>query len=152
MREEIEAHLVDRLEEVEGKVPTVYKDSKGLWTIGIGILVDPKVPGAGLTYEEMRYLARNRIRAAEDELDAAFPWFAGVDEPRRAVFVELVFNMGMGNRKKGLRSFVNTLRAAAEGRWLDVGAGLRRSKWYRDVKPRRADPLIRQVETGQWQY
>lgn len=152
MDNSLEVKLIARLIHVEGRRSTVYKDSKGLWTIGIGRLVDPSVPGAGLSEDEQVYLCRNDIRLKEAELDAAFPWFERLNAPRRLVLVELAFNMGLGNRRQGLLSFINTLPAIERGDWPRVERGLRASKWYRDVKPRRAEPLIKQLVTGEWQY
>ena len=140
--------ILDRLERVEKFVPHVYQDSKGLWTLGIGTLVDPK--GGGISREEARWLAARRVRRAEAQLRERFVWFATLDPVRQRVFVELVFNMGMGNSKRGMLSFKHTLAAAARGDWERVAAGLRASKWYRDVKPRRANPLIAAVRTGLW--
>lgn len=152
MREELEDRLVDHLKEVEGDRATVYKDSKGLLTIGIGRLVDPAVRGAGLRPEERVYLCRNDIRNAEAELEARYPWYERLNDVRRLVLVELLFNMGLGNPRQGFLSFVNTLPAIGRGDFATAARGLRRSKWYRDVGPRRADPLIAALESGEWRY
>lgn len=131
----------------EGKVPHVYKDTKGLYTIGIGTLVDKRM-GAGLTDDEMYFLARNRIRLFAKELDAKLPWWRDLTPVRQRVILELAYNMGVGNRIKGLLSFYNTLPAIQRGDYETAAAGLLRSKWAKDVGPNRAARLTSALIKG----
>lgn len=131
----------------EGKVRHVYQDTKGYYTIGIGTLVDERL-GAGLTDEEMYYLARNRVRAFSEELDKKLPWWRDLTPRRQRVILELAYNMGVGSRKKGLLSFFNTLPAIERGDYETAVNGLLRSKWADDVGPTRAGRLTKALLEG----
>ena len=131
----------------EGKVPHVYKDTKGLYTIGIGTLVD-KSMNAGLTDDEMLYLARNRARLYAEELDLKIPWWRDLSPVRQRVILELAYNMGVGNRTRGLLSFYNTLPAIQRGDYKTAVAGLERSKWAKDVGPNRTARLTSALLQG----
>ena len=142
------AKLTQRLMDSEGFVPHAYQDSLGLWTVGYGTLID-KRKGGGLTEDEGRYLLENRIRWALEAVRAEFSWFDGLNQPRQTVLVEMAFNMGMGDATHGLKSFKNTLAAMRLGDYKKAAAGMRASKWARQVG-QRADDLAEIMEVGRW--
>jgi lysozyme len=74
-----------------------------------------------------------------------FPWFDTLNEPRQAVLVGMIFQMGLA----GTLKFVNTLEDMSEGRWLDAANGIRSSKWAKQTKMR-ARLLAAQLESGSW--
>ena len=53
--------LHDQLEFDEDKKPYPYKDGEGLWTVGVGRLIDA-TKGAGLSEDEIVYLLNNKKR------------------------------------------------------------------------------------------
>jgi lysozyme len=122
-----------------------YRDTAGYLTIGYGHNLDAK----GITFEEADHLLENDMDEAEEALVRALPWVKDLDQPRARVLLELAFNMGIGDAKGGLLSFKNTLEAIRTHDWTKAARGLEESKWYRDVKPRRADPLIERILTGE---
>lgn len=146
----------------EGERRLRYLDSEGHWTIGIGRNLDARpfnaaelaVIGAdrdldrfGLNRREIDMLYARDVNDAVASLDRFLPWWRGLDEVRRRVMVDMMFNMGPGDSKRGLLSFVNTLAAVRNRRFDDAAAGMRVSKWAAQTKTR-ADRLIAMMETG----
>lgn len=146
----------------EGERRLRYRDSEGHWTIGIGRNLDARpfnaaemaVIGAerdldrfGLNRREIDMLYARDVSDAVRDLDRFLSWWRGLDEVRRRVLVDMMFNMGPGDSKRGVLSFVNTLAAIRGRRFADAAAGLRASKWAAQTKTR-ADRLIAMMETG----
>lgn len=131
--------LAKELARDEGEVLHAYQDSEGLWTIGIGCLIDRR-RGGGITHEEAVYLLGNRVAAKEAELDRAIPWWRGLSPARQRVILNMAYNMGVGDAASGLLSFHDTLAAIQRGDWKAAAAGMKASKWARQVGER-ADRL-----------
>ena len=108
----------------EGLRHSVYTDSLGYATIGVGRMVDAR-KGGKITTEEAFFLLRNDIAEREAFLLAAYPWYSGLSDVRRAVILSMAFQLGT----TGLAAFRNTLQAVAEGRFGDAADGILRSKW-----------------------
>jgi len=125
----------------EGERPKVYRCPAGKLSIGVG----RNLEDLGITLGESRYLLANDIARVTTELDAAFPWWRGLSEIRRAVLVDMCFNLGLPR----LKGFQKMLAALQANDWPEAAAQMRDSKWYSDVKDR-ADRLIRMMETDQW--
>lgn len=140
-------NLESQLREDEGEKLTAYKDSKGLLTIGVGILIDSSVPGAGITKEESTYLLRNRIASKTAEVERALPWVSTLSAVRKSVLINMAFQMGTA----GLLGFKNTLAAIEKGQWQAASVGMLDSKWARTDSPNRAQRLAKQMLTGVWQ-
>ncbi|QBZ71748.1 hypothetical protein [Pseudomonas phage KP1] len=138
--------LEDQLRLDEGEVLHAYTDSKGYLTIGIGVLID-KRKGGGITKEESTYLFHNRMTAKNRELMARFPWMAKLDEVRRAVFLNMAFQMGV----EGVAGFKNALKAASVGNYTQAAVEMLDSKWAREDSPERAERLATQMSSGVWQ-
>jgi lysozyme len=142
--------LMARLRDEEGTGPVVngrlmsYLDTKGKRTIGYG----RNITDRGISAEEADHLLQND--AAEVVTDLAAHWspWASLDMVRRVVIADLYFNMRLGNPKGFVREFGPTLDVVAAGQYQLAATRMRRWKWYRDVGPRRADPLIAMMRTG----
>lgn len=143
------------LEEHEGFVPHAYQDSLGIWTIGIGTMIDGR-RGGGITHDEALYLLQNRIQKAALQLDRAIPWWRALDEIRRRILVDMCFNMGVGraprtngldDKGEGLLSFQNTLAHIKAGNYTLAAAGMLKSKWATQTG-NRAQRLARMMESG----
>lgn len=74
---------------------TMYKDSLGYWTIGVGRLIDP-AKGGKLSVDECMYLLGNDLSNSRGEL-SSFPWFRQLDKVRQDMLVEMNFNVGLSN-------------------------------------------------------
>ena len=127
----------------EGKRNKVYKDSLGIETIGVG----RNLRDRGLTDEEIGILLRNDIAAVCADLDRELPWWRLMSDARQRALANMCFNMGIGNEKKGLLSFKNTLAAMKTGNYIMAAAGMRASKWAVQVGAR-AERLAKMMEAG----
>ena len=81
--------LIEQLELHEGRRSKPYLDSVGKWTVGVGRNLSDK----GLSDDEIDYLLANDLRECRADL-ASFPWFAGLDDVRRNVLIDMRLNLG----------------------------------------------------------
>lgn len=137
----------EQLRADEGEKACVYQDHKGYWTIGIGRLVDPRVPGAGLRPREIEFLFENDLADREAELASRLPWFGRLDDARRGALVNMSFQLGVS----GLMAFQKMLAAMRDERWADAEVHALDSKWAKVDTPPRARRIARQLATGEWQ-
>ena len=98
------SRLTDLITRHEGRKPKMYKDSKGLWTIGIGRLLS----GKRLSDDEIDLMFRNDLRMAHSIAvyfaDGRWPVLGVV---RRAVLTGMAFNLGQRlYRFKNLRKAI----------------------------------------------
>lgn len=114
-----------------------YTDTTGNLTIGVGHNLTEGLP-AFLVEDLLSWDILTAVRAT----DRMFPWVAALDDVRRRVFVELVFNLG-----GRLLGFHDTLAHARAGRWRDAATSLLDSLWARQVGSR-AQTLADMLATG----
>lgn len=119
-----------------------YKDSKGILSIGYGRNLEAN----GIRDTEALQFLNNDLDDAIHRCFAELPWYRNLDTVRQSVVAELVFNMGM----KTFGQFVNTMAAIEHRDFVAAARGLRQSKWYQDVKAKRGDKLVSQMESGLW--
>ncbi len=130
--------------EEEGKSRGAYFDSRKLLTIGIGCLIDPSIPGAGLCDEAITVQFAHDSRAARD-IAAQFPHFAELNEVRQAVLISMTFQMGA----KPLR-WPNFVAALQERDYPKAAEAGRDSDWWRTQTHIRAERAMTMLETGAW--
>ena len=135
--------LIEMIKRHEGVVPYAYQDSRGYWTIGVGRLIDEEL-GGGLFDDEIDYLLTNDINRCIEEAET-YPWFAGLSEPRQAVVISLLFNLG----KPRWDGFKKAQAAIAEGDMAEASRQLLDSKWARQVG-KRAHEMAAQLQSGEW--
>lgn len=140
----------------EGKRRRRYRDTKGIWTVGIGhnIEADPSYPytlsDEPLSDEQISNLFWNDITNVIAELDSRWPWYTSMTDARQRVLANMCFNMGA----RTLSTFKNTLAAMKAGYYLQAAQGMRQSLWARQVglgtpdNPGRAERLARMMEKG----
>lgn len=140
------AHSIMTLQEQivrdEGMRLTIYQDSVGKWTIGIG----RNLSDVGISKQEALIMLANDIQNAENRLEQEFPWAPGLDTVRYSVLVNMTFNMGIA----GLAQFHNFLTALQNHDWNLASQEMLNSLWAKQVGPR-AQRLALQIETGEWQ-
>ena len=107
-----ESHFLDKLIEHEGMVLTVYQDTLGIDTIGIGRNLKDRgiskeeldymdypnmdaVYEHGITEADARYLAMNDVKIVERELCAVHKCVEELDSTRQLVLMDMAFNMGV---------------------------------------------------------
>jgi len=135
--------LLDLVKLHEGVVSHAYEDSRGYLTIGVGRLIDKKLNG-GLSEDEINYLLANDIKRCEDEA-MLYPFYARLDEARKAVIISMLFNLGKPNFDK----FQNLQAALLVGDYRLAAAGMLRSRWAEQVKGRAVE-LSKMMESGEW--
>jgi len=140
------AKATDQIKEDEGLVLHVYDDSLGYSTIGYGRLVDRRKNG-GISEEEALYLLKNDVNARLNVLENAIDFFARLDDARKAVLLNMSFQLGIA----GLLKFKSTLSYIESGDYENASANMLKSLWARQT-PNRANRLAEQMRTGTWQY
>lgn len=137
--------LVKQLRRDEGERLSAYQDHLGYWTLGVGRLIDAR-KGGGITPEESAYLLSNDIDRCIESLETQLSWFKDLDEVRKAVLVNMRFQLGL----KGLLGFKNTLEMIRKGQYQEAAEGMLQSLWAQQT-PQRAQRLSKQLSTGVWQ-
>lgn len=127
---------------------TVYFDSNGIPTTGVGHNLRAKPLPNGWTYPlndvQVTTLLLNDVQEdAVAPLDKHLPWWAQMDAVRQRVIANMCFNMGINE----LLTFHNTLAAMQSGDYAAAEAGMKASAWYGQVG-QRAVRLCHMMLTG----
>jgi len=133
------AKLRDQLVRHEGLRLTVYEDSLGIPTIGVG----RNLRDRGITEGEAYTLLEHDIEICLAECAKSFPWFGVLDPMRQRVWVDLCFNLGITR----LLKFTSTIAAMARNDCQSAAAHLEDSKWFTQVG-RRGPWLCQALRTG----
>lgn len=132
--------LMAQLIEHEGLRLDLYKDTVGIWTIGVG----RNLEHVGLRSEvEAKYLLRSDVLAIRSDLLVALPWISDLDDVRQRVLNNMAFNLGVA----GLLGFHRTLRHISDGKYTDAAHEMLQSLWARQVG-KRAIALSKMMATG----
>jgi lysozyme len=156
------SNFLDKLVDHEGMVLTVYKDSLGIDTIGIGRNLKDRgisreeldyldIPNMEVVYEhgiseaDARYLALNDIAIVENELCRVHNCVENLDSVRQLVLMDMAFNMGVPR----LCKFKLMWNAIHEEKWEVASREMIDSKWARQVG-RRAKILSDAMASGEF--
>ena len=133
--------LVKQLKKHEGIELKPYKCTSNKLTIGIG----RNLEDVGISEHEAEFLLMNDM---DTYMTAAksYNWYAGLNDARKAVIVNMLFNMGQTNFNK----FLKMKQALDVGDYPEAAVQMLQSKWAKQVKGRSAE-LSKQMETGKWQ-
>lgn len=123
---------------------SVYKDSLGYFTIGIGFLCDEKL-GAGLSIDECMFILRSRIQNLEREL-GPYSWFQKSDRPRQEALIHLAYNLGIPR----LLNFKNMLSCFDKKDYVNAVKELLNSRWATQVQKSRVDGLTYLIKEGKY--
>jgi lysozyme len=143
------ANFIDKLIEHEGLVLTVYQDSLGIDTIGIGRNLEDRgiskeeldymdIPSMAVVYEhgiteaDARYLAENDVQIVEEELVRSHPCVDKLDSVRQLVLMDMAFNMGVPR----LCKFKNMWNAIHNEDFPNAAKEMLDSRWAIQVKSR----------------
>ena len=128
----------------EGVVRHAYEDSLGFTTIGVGRLIDAR-RGGGLRDSEIDFLLHNDIAEKTAQVLAALPWASKLSETRRAVLINMAFQLGIN----GLLKFKRALGSIEAGQYSEAAMEMLDSLWAQQT-PERAKRLAKQMTTGEW--
>jgi len=132
--------IFDQLRRDEGMRRTMYRDSLGYETFGVGHKATTPLSDAAI-----EQILHDDVAAAAANIDAVFTWAKSLSEARYGALINLVFNMGLG----GVLSFKNMLHAMRESRWDDAARELLDSKYATQVGLR-AERLATQLSEDRW--
>ncbi|MDL2279078.1 glycoside hydrolase family protein [Desulfovibrio sp. OttesenSCG-928-G11] len=157
------ARLETQLDHSEGFRLKAYRCTSGRLSIGRGHNCDASpVPGVSkvgdsITREQAEALFQADLDMAIANVRQTLPWVTELSAARQAVLYDMAFNMGVGNSKRGLLSFRNTLKYIEFGDYEKAASNMMMSAWAYQVgdgpggRFDRAERLARQMETGAWQ-
>jgi lysozyme len=137
----------------EGVRYSVYSDTKGIPTVGVGhnCQVSPLPVGweCPLADAQINQLLARDISTSLAKLDANIPWWRQMDDVRQRVLANMAFNMGVGNATlgTGVLGFKTALGAMQRGSYAIAAAAMVSSQWYRQTGDR-AKRLCQAMETG----
>lgn len=138
----LEMDVLDDLVEDEGFIGHAYQDSLGYLTIGIGTCID-RAKNCGITLEEAKYLARNRLDPSIRSLMDALPHWPEYPYAVRRALANMAYQLGA----KGLLGFHDMLAAIEDGdygRAADEGMS---SLWARQT-PNRALKITNMIRSA----
>ena len=124
----------------EGERLRAYKDTRGYITIGFG----RNLEGRGISHEEALMLFTRDYSEARNEA-LTYPWFNSLGEPRQAVVIDMIFELGTG----GFRLFVHLHQALAARNYKAAAAAMLNSAWDWEV-PQRAHDNAAIMNIGAW--
>lgn len=155
--------IKQRLALHEGFKSKPYKCTSGKLTIGIGHniednpfteeelrLVDKDYMEKGITKAQAFAILARDIMQFDSELRKKIPFYANLDDERQYALLDMTFNMGIGNNKKGLLSFKNMLRYLGTGFYKQAAEECLNSKYRREL-PARAGRIANLIRTGKWE-
>ena len=130
----------------EGQRSTMYRDTKGIPTIGVGFnLTTASAPGqiaalgldypavlngsVALTPDQIDQLLQTTLQTAVAAAQALVSDFDSIPGPQQIVLTDLAFNMGQAT----LGTFVHTLGFVEQQNWPMAAYNLRQSLWFTQV-------------------
>ena len=123
----------------EGIRLTVYEDSEGIPTIGVGRNLK-----RGITEFEAEMLLVNDVSGCVSDLDMSFPWWKDLTPVRQRALLNMCFNLGL-HRLMGFRKMLKALR---EGDYMEASIQAIDSKWAKQVGSR-AQRIAVQLQIGE---
>lgn len=118
---------VDRAKRREGLRLKPYHDTVNKLTIGYGRNLDDM----GITEAEAEAMLNNDIERVMGNLEKV-EWYTGLDDARKAVIVDMAFNMGLPR----LFKFKKMIAAIKAGDYETAADEMVNSKWYGQVGER----------------
>lgn len=150
-------YLFDDITFDEGFKLKPYRDSRNIWSIGIGhnIKADPTMNAqlqhlmtSGISVDQARVIFLNDVKTAEIALDLHIPWWRKLDDVRQDVLLNLCFNVGCAE----LLTWHHTLGYLQAGDYAMAGHELGSTQPWKSQVKSRADRLSKQLSTGVRQY
>jgi len=131
----------------EGRRTEAYRDTKGLWTIGIGRLLG-KRSYRGLVISETMVdeWFEEDLKIATYDAHALIPNLNDLSAVRQAVCVDMSFQLGIDK----FRGFPMTRGLIRQSLFFQAGDEMLDSKWAKVDTPERAKRLSAMMKSGQW--
>ncbi len=123
---------------------TLYKDSKGYWTIGIGHLIDP-AKGGKLSVNACMFILGEDIAEAQSKL-MHYSWYVNLDEVRQGMLIEQCFNIGMD----GVLKFTDMIASIMKKDYLQASKDFLNSVEAKEIGHVRADDMAYRLCFGKY--
>jgi lysozyme len=133
-------NLIKMLRSHEGVRSTVYLDSVGIETIGVG----RNLKDVGLSEDEIDYLLVNDINRCKAEAKA-FHWYKDLNTVRREAILNLLFNLG----KPRFLGFKKAIKALESNDYEESADQFWDSRWRKQVG-KRAEDICHMIRTGSY--
>ena len=133
-----ENKLLESTKKHEGLKLKIYQDTLNVPTIGYG----RNLKDRGVSEQEAHIMLLNDLRMAE-EAALKHQWFNVLDNVRKTVVVEMIFNLG----EAGFSKFKKTIKLIEEGKYKDAAIEMLDSRWSEQVGVR-ADTLAKRMALG----
>ena len=143
----IDPRLREMVKLHEGLRLKPYQCTAGRWTVGYGHNLEAhgKTLMESITLQEAEHWLDKDIESAQNSCAFCMPYFGLLDEVRRAVLIDMCFNLGIN----GLLGFKKTLGYVANGEYKTAAAEMLDSKWAKQVGYR-AIRLSQMMAYGKW--
>jgi len=117
--------IEEQLELHEGRSLSPYKDSVGIWTVGIGRNLKSSV----WSNEEVDLMLQTDIRRVVKQAHLNFRWFTDLSHVRKKVIIDMIFNLGL----QGFKSFKKTIGYIEHKRYDKAAIEMLNSVWADQV-------------------
>lgn len=118
-----------------------YRCTAGKLTIGVGRNLEDN----GISKQEAFYLLERDIDAVLSSLIHKFPWFKELNDVRKAVVIDMAFNLGI----KGFSNFEKTIEYIAQQEYEKASIEMLDSAWATQVGYR-ANDLSNLMKNGEY--
>lgn len=158
------SEIKQRLYIHEGFRSKPYRCKANKLTIGIGRniedrpfteeelqLVGKDYMTKGITKAQAFAILARDVMQFDSELRQNIPFYERLDGERQYALLDMAFNMGIGNHKKGLLSFKKMLNYIGTGFYKQAAVECLNSKYGREL-PVRAGRIARAIETGVFKW
>jgi lysozyme len=151
-------HVIEQLQFDEGYCKNTYNCSEGKLTVGYGYNLESnelqlpvpqiaKIKREGLPQVEAYQMLLEIVDKRSKTLHDALPWLSKLSPARRAVLLNMSYQLGV----PGLLKFSRTLAAAQRGDYATCSVYMLESKWAKQT-PARAKRLAAQMHKGEYTY
>lgn len=143
----MDTRLQADIQGAEGCKLTAYRDTRGLWTIGYGHLLDQSIDWTGHTITQAvadELLAKD-IAEAQAHAEK-LPEYAEQTDCRENAITELVFNMGLSH----WLGFIHCREAIQAKSWQEAHDELLDSAWAIQVGKTRSERLAGYLYSGSY--
>jgi lysozyme len=124
----------------EGGRPDMYKDTKGLWTIGYGWNIQERP----MRKSEMMFRLTNDMEETEQEMDARIGWWRSLPSDAQNAVFEMFMNMGWPS----FSQFKKMIAALQVGDYEEAAVQALDSKWKDDVGPTRSGRIADMIRNA----
>lgn len=139
--------LKESLKMDEGIVASVYLDSLGYKTFGIGHLITKNDPenhlnvGAKVSVKRIEEVFEKDLMITLKDCKTIYPEFDTYPDEVQLVLGNMCFNLG----KNRLLKFIKMNNAVRKRDWKGMTREMKNSRWYKQV-PNRANRLINRIK------